>query len=402
MSALIVRLPAQPPNASTELDYALSLDGSSVQSHGSAQTTLLPAAGRAGAELVAVVPAQKLSWHRIELPKGTSAKSPRLRAVLEGMLEDQLLDDPETLHFALSPKTSDSAGVWVAACERVWLRDALQVLEQAGRPVSRIVPEFAPEGPLTLHAMGDAHQPVLVAASSDGVVCLPLSAQGLQLLPALAQDTYCVAEPAVAALAEQLLQRKPEIQLAAPRWLQAAQTDWDLAQFEFSSSGRARMLKGFATAGSDFLSAPAWRSVRWALVLLMLANLLGLNAWAWRERIALADKRDAIGRTLTQTFPQVKLVVDAPVQMEKEVIALRRATGAASSADLETMLGALSGALPSGRTVKSIDFTGGELQLKGLSLQDQEAQAVVATLKSQGYTATLQGETLSIARGGVQ
>jgi general secretion pathway protein L len=52
---------------------------------------------------------------------------------------------------------------------------------------------------------------------------------------------------------------------------------------------------------------------------------------------------------LTSTFPKsVKVVVDAPLQMEREVAALRQATGAASGRDLESMLAALAAAAPAG------------------------------------------------------
>jgi general secretion pathway protein L len=396
MSALLVFLPAQPIHAATEFEYALSRDGSTVETHGTAQAALLPSAARAGTEVVAVVPAAMLSWHRVELPKGTSASSPRLRAVLEGLLEDQLLDEPDTLHFALQPQARPSGPLWVAACDRAWLRSAVQVLEAAERPAARIVPEFAPEGAPALYAQGDPQQPSLVVVSSEGVMILPLSSQVLPLLPSLPEDTRCVAEPAVAALAEQVLQRPPVLQQAPQRWLQAAQSEWDLAQFEFSSSGRARALKKLGTAWADVLAAPQWRPARWGAVLLVAVNLVGLNAWAWRERSALEEKREAIRRTLTQTFPHVKVVVDAPLQMEKEVAALRQATGATSGRDLEAMLGALSTASPPARVVSGLEFSQGELQVKGLAYTPDEARAVAAALKSQGFSANLRGETLAI------
>ena len=144
MSALLVFLPAQPVSAATEFEYALTKDGSTVETHGSAQAALLPAPTRAGTEVVAVVPAAMMSWRRIELPKGTSAGSPRLRAVLEGLLEDQLLDEPDTLHFAVQPQLKPSEPVWVAVCDRGWLRSCVQALEAVERPAARIVPEFAP------------------------------------------------------------------------------------------------------------------------------------------------------------------------------------------------------------------------------------------------------------------
>lgn len=396
MSALLVLLPAQPISASTEFEYALTRDGSTVDAHGSAQAALLPAPTRAGTEVVAVVPAALLSWHRLELPKGTSAGSPRLRAVLEGLLEDQLLDEPDTLHFAVQPQVNPSAPLWVAACDRAWLRSAVQALEAAERPAARIVPEFAPQGAPALYALGDPQQASLVLVSSDGVMTLPLSSQALALLPSLPEDTRCVAEPAVAALAEQVLHRPPVLQQAPQRWLQAAQSDWDLAQFEFSSSGRARALKKLGTAWADVLAAPQWRPARWGALLLVVANLVGLNAWAWRERSLLEEKREAIRRTLTQTFPQVKVVLDAPVQMEKEVAALRQATGTTSGRDLEAMLGALAAVSPPGRLVSGVEFAQGELRVKGLAYTPDEARSVAAALKGQGFTSALQGETLTI------
>jgi general secretion pathway protein L len=399
MSALIVLLPSERASASAEFGFVVSNDGSAADSHGTTQAALLPLPARGGAEIVAVAPATKLSWHRLELPKGTTATSPRLRAVLEGLLEEQLLDEPETLHFALAPQPRSGVPLWVATCDREWLRGWLQVLETAERPVSRIVPEFAPEGPATLYAIGDADHPVLVVAGADGVLTLPLAAQALPLLPALSESTRCVAEPAVAAAAEQVLQHRPELLQPAQRWLQAARSDWDLAQFEFSSSGRARALKRLGIVWADVLAAPQWRPVRWGAVLLLALNLVGLNAWAWRERSVLDHKRTAMREIVTQTFPQVKVVVDPTVQMTKEVAALRQTTGAVSSRDLEAMLGALSTAPLPPHPPAAIEYNGVELRLRGLVSNQDEADPVSAALAPQGYTATLQGDALVIAKG---
>ncbi len=398
MSSLIALLPTLPAGPTSEFEYVLSDDGRSVGSHGSAAAALLPAPRGAGAEVIAVVPVERLSWHRVDLPKGTSAGSPRLRAVLEGLLEDRLLDEPETLHFALQPQARPEAPAWIAVCDRQWLRDAVQALEAAGRPAARIVPEFTPEGPDRLYAMGTPDRPMLVAAGDEGVTLLPLSAQALALLPALADDARRLAEPAVAALAEQLLHGKLELQQAPGRWLAAAQSEWDLAQFDLASSGQARAFKKAGAAWVDFLRAPAWRLARWALLLLVVVNLVGLNAWAWRERTALADKREQIRRILTQTFPQVKVVVDAPLQMEREVTAMRQLTGATSGRDMEAMLAALGVAAPQ-RVVTALEFSAGELRVKGLAFGPEEAQAVAASLKGQGYAFAPQGNTMLITQG---
>lgn len=394
MSSLIFLLPNASVAAATEFAYLVSPDGRTVGDHGSAPAALLPRPAGAGAEVVAIAPLSALSWHQVELPRGVTAASPRLRAVLEGLLEDRLLDEPESLHFALQPQARAGAPVWVAVCGRQWLRDAVQALEAAGRPISRIVPEFAPEEPLTLHAIGEPEHATLVLAGSDGVLALPLAAPALAMLPPLSGGARRMAEPAVAALAEQLLQHPVELQQATQRWLQAAQSGWDLAQSEFASSNRARAAKRLATLWADILRAPQWRPARWGAIVLVAANLAGLNAWAWKERSSLDAKRDSVRRVLTTTFPQVKVVVDAPLQMEKEVALLRQTAGATSGRDLEAMLGELAVVAPPHQSLSSIEYTGGELRVKGLASTPPEAAALAESLRSRGYAAQLRGDTL--------
>lgn len=398
MSALLVVLPPQPASAATEFAYAVTHDGATVARSGIAQASVLPVPDRAGSEVVAVVPVTMLSWHRVELPKGTTARSPRLRAVLDGLLEDRLLDEPETMHFALQPHARAEEPAWVASCDREWLRGALQLLEGAGRPVSRIVPELAPRAEPALYAMGDPDDATLVLASADGVMALPLAASALALLPSLPEDTACVSEPAVAKLAEQVLHHPPLLQQSVDRWVRAAQSEWDLAQFELSSSGRARAYKKFATWWSDVLSTPQWRPARWGAIALVALNVIGLNAWAWRERSEIDAKRAAMARMLTNTFPSVKTVVDAPLQMEREIANLRQATGATSGRDLEAMLAALAVSVPPQRAISGIDYSNGELRARGLGIGPDEARNVASAMKARGYNAALNGDMLVVTQ----
>lgn len=394
MSTLLVLLPPETATGATEWPFALTPDGSAVSDHGKAPAALLPQPRGAGAEIVAIVPVQALAWHRVELPKGIAAGTPRLRSALEGLLEEELLDDTEAVHLALQPGARGGDPAWVAVCDRQWLRQALQVLESADRAVTRIVPEFAPEGPLAFTVLGDPDQPVVVASSEEGVLALPLTAAALAVLPPLPEEAPRLAEPAVAAAAESLLQHKCELQQEGQRWLQAARTRWDLAQFDFASSTRTRAIKRIATGWGEVLRAPAWRPARWAAVLLVAVNLLGLNAWAWKERAGLEAKREAVRRTLVETFPEVRVIVDAPVQMERQVAALRQQTGVASPRDLDALLAALATALPPGRAPGALEYAGGELRARGLALNPGELRGVSSQLRPLGYGATLQGDVL--------
>lgn len=396
MSSLYVLIPTDPVSADIEFPYVLSPDGRAVAAHASATAARLPPATGAAAEIVVVIPAEALSWHRVELPKGVGPGSSRLRPVLEGLLEDQLLDEPEALHFALAPQPRPGEPVWVAVCQRAWLRAALNALEGAGRPVSRIVPEFAPDAPGGLHAVGEPENARLWATSPQGVLMLPLAGGAQSLLPNLPPEAPCFAEPAIAALAEQLLQRPVVLQTAPQRWLQAAQSRWDIGQFEFASTGRTRAVKKLGTLASELLHARQWRAARWGAALLVLANVVGLNAWAWKERSLLEAKEQAVRNTLTTTFPQVRLVVNPQVQMERELASLRQATGATSERDLEVMLSSL-GRLAPDRTAGGLEFNGNQLRVRGLGWTARELATAQPDLRRQGLSARLDGEVLVLA-----
>lgn len=389
MTSLAVLLPTGSASAAASFDYALVDAAGAVQRSGSAPATLLPQPEGAGAQLVVVVPASALSWHRVELPKGSTPGSPRIRAVLEGLLEDRLLDEPEALHLALETGAGRDQPLGVAVCDKAWLRSALQLLEEAGRPASRIVPEAAPASVPALMAVGNADAPSLIEASPEGVVCLPLIAGVLPMLSAGA-EAQCLAEPAVVELAERLLARRVQVQTRAERLALALQSPWDLAQFDLASSGRRRAARRMAGHWADFLLAPRWRPARWAMLALVLLNLAALNGYAWKERRALQAQRQAVDAVLTQTFPQVKLVVDAPVQMEKELAQLRQAAGGISARDLEAMLGALALASPQA-VLTAVDYSGGELRVRSKALAPDDGM-LATSLAGRGYAARSQAD----------
>ena len=408
MTTLIITLPPAFPTATTPCEGLLTDDGLTVLSRVETSVALLPSVS--GGEVVAVVPVSRLSWHKVELPQGAinrrlfqDSSTGRLRSVLDGLLEERVLDETAQLHFALEPQASSGTAAWVAACNRAWLHAWLAELEQAGRAVSRIVPELAPlrannpaaAGDASVHVMGTPDQPHLVITGENGVTVLPLSSTTVALLawPAGAQ---AVAEPAVAALAESYFNASVALQTPSQRRLAAAQSDWDLAQFDLLYNRRARTQKKLAALGSALLQAPRWRAARWAALLLLLVNVAGLQAWAMKERSAQAAKRTAISRTLTATFPDVRVVVDAPLQMARSVADLQRRNGTASSADMETMLGQLQAAAPDLPTPQAIEFIAGELRLKGLDVAAPALGKIAGLLRAQGYSARLDADALMI------
>jgi general secretion pathway protein L len=394
MTPLLLTAPLSPADAAGEYGWTQAGDdGISLQAHGRALLALLPLA----AEVALAVPASALSWHQVTLPKGSLGSLSKLRAVLDGLLEEHLLDEPEALHFALAPGVKTGGPVWVAACNRIWLRSIVQALEAAGRRVTRIVPEFAPQpadAPPLLFVTGEAEAPLLTRCDAEGVVSLPLAGAAIALKGLALDIAIVAAEPAVAEAAERLFEQRVPIVQAPQRWLQAARTPWELAQFDLAATGRARAGKKFALVLQTLRHAPEWRAARWGAAVLVLAQLIGLNAWAWKERGALDAKRQAVKTMLTQTFPSVRLVVDAPLQMKREVAALQQATGDVVGSDLEPMMAALGASLPPGKMPIAIDYSAGQLRLRGLGLKPAELTQITNALTPRGYNVRTEGDLL--------
>ncbi len=408
MATLLLTLPVETLNASTALAYVLSPDGLGMGLQSSATAALLPGASaeRATAvtHTVVIVPAAQLSWHRITLPQGALAG--RQRAVLEGLLEDQLLDDPADLHFALAPHARAGQPVWVAVCNKAWLRQAIDGLELAGLSIDRIVPEITPtDQGASLCVTGAPEDAWLLHASTQGVTRWPLTAATVDWL-AWPSDAPLCAEPAVAARAEKRFGRTVALQSPGQRAIDASQSLWNLGQLGMSVSKPTRIFKRLRNAVSTFASSPRWRPTRWGLVVLVIVNVVGLNVRAFQERNALNAQRQAMAAVVKETFPKISVVVDAPVQMQREISALQIAKGQASGNSFESLLGALmaSVAMPGQPTPtpSTLDFSNGQLQVTGLSVSPEIGAQAQLKLQAQGYVLRQSGDIVVIGAQGTK
>lgn len=375
--------PADGPTA--QLSWVRSSDGRQALEHGRCAASLLPAE----AEVVLALPVRALSWHRLAVPKVAAS---RLRAVLEGLLEERLLSDTTELHFALEPGARPGQTLWVAACDKAWLRSWLQALEAAGRPVSRIVPMLWPTAPAVHWVHDSGGHAWLASASAEGVRCLPLAAIGHDRTGAEDAEAQWLADPAVAAQAEQALDRRLAPVPLHGWLLRVAQSDWNLAQFDLSLSSGARRGQRLRQGLRQFRTASAWRPARWGLGALLTAQLLGLNVAAWHERSSLDAKRQAVRQTLQQTFPNVTLVLDAPLQMQRELAQLQQASGQLSGRDLEAMLSALGSGGP-GASAQRLTYSPGELRLQA---PEDQLRARAQALAGGPWNTQIDGQALRL------
>jgi general secretion pathway protein L len=415
MSVLVVQIPPRqrlsaraaggeeaPPASGAGIDFAyvLSTDLLVPTAQGRAAPSLLPKADT----VVAVLADADVAWHRITMPKAPAAK---LRAALSGLLEEALLEEPEGLHLALAPNATAGQSAWVAVVHKAWLAARLEALDKAGVAVDRVVPSAwpgdAPQGHFFDAAAdaGGAPDPALTLADVNGLVSLPLAGTlARALLPAMAaQPTHWTTTPAVAAPAERWLGTPITVQTEAERTLQAARSLWNLRQFDLTP--RRRGSRALRDVGKRFLS-PGWRPVRVGLVALAALQLVGLNAWAWAQRRAIDDKRQAQIAVLKTTHPQVRAVLDAPLQMQRETDTLRMAAGRPGEGDLEALLSAAAAAWPDGQApVQGLRFEPGQLTLAAPGWTDDQARAFRERLRPGGWAAEYNQGRMTINRSPV-
>ena len=384
---LILSLPHHPQDALSGYAHVHS-DGHQVVRSANGVASLLTA--YAG-EVVALVPPTRLSWLRVQFPPASHGA--RLGAVLAGLLEDRVLDDMADLHCVVDPACADvprtGGTALVAVCSKTWLRAVLAPLQASGLVVQRLVPELAPRAQALLCVIGSPEQSQSVLCHSQGVTLLPPNVAQWKSLPAYA--TYAalppsqaplVAEPAMVERVDQLLQRHPQMQNAAQRAVVAAQSAWDLAQGEWAQGPSQRLMRVLQHTWQTLLHAPAWRSVRMGLVVLAVLQVVGLNAMAWHAQRALDQQKAQLDQILTTSFPAVRLVIDAPLQMQREVDALQHLAGQVSSTDFEPMLAATAGALPDGAVPQQWHFANHVLRAQGLPLTEAQANAAQTVLKT--------------------
>lgn len=381
-----------------EFDYRLSSDGFTTQAQGRCAASLLPKAD----SVVAVVGEGDIAWHRITMPKAPAA---RLRAALTGVLEEAVLDDVEATHFALAPDAVAGQLAWVAAVNRSWLRGELAALERRRVFVDRVVPAAWPDDPPSGHfteapsSSGGTRQDVVLTWShADGVAMLRLQG-GLAraLLPQpLPLEARWTSTPEVATAAERWLGSPVVVVSASERALQATRTLWNLRQFDLAARNRG------TRAARDVLRrwmSPTWRPVRYGLVALLAAQVLGLNLWAWHQRSTMNAQRQAMVGVLQKSFPQIQAVLDAPLQMQREVEALRALAGKPSDADFEPLLQTAAAAWPGSQPpVDNLRFESGRLTLAAAGWAESDIAQFRSQLRLAGWQVDASEGRISLSR----
>ncbi|MDI9331623.1 MAG: type II secretion system protein GspL [Alphaproteobacteria bacterium] len=388
---LILGLPDS--DASTTYEHARWGDDARLISQGPLAVGDLPAG-----PVWAVLPGSRMSWYAVRLPPVPRAQ--RMAAV-QGLLEDQWLQSPDTLHISLHPiagAAPDQPNYWVCTCDAQWLSDSLQALIRAGRTPQRLLPEFAPVSAGQTDAVqvfDHASVTHLAWCRSDGVLIAPWPSPWplLHATPAVR-----IAEPSVLSQIESSWGNEGDpvrTQTRAERWRAAGLTSFDLAQGAWSQTRAQRTWRQAQATWQALAHQPAWRAARFSLLGLVAAQCLGLLTWSWLSEEELQRQQRALGGMLTQAFPQTQLVVDPAAQMQQALQTLRRRVGAPAPDQAEIMLAQLTQGLNTPPQLQALRFEGQTLSVQGIGL-DTLGPVQQQRLRTLGYELQAQPNGLSM------
>ena len=237
MSTLIVLLPPRDPAVPSqewqlpELPFVLLDKSGRTQRAGRSALALLPRA----TTTVLMVAARDLLMMPATLPP---LRGPRLRQALPNIVEDQLIQDPQTCHIAVDPKPLAGGRQLLAIIDRGWFRFVCESFANAGHrslravPVTRCLPQAAAldlNAPAEVAEMVNAGEPAMagsasVATSLPGVA--PVVAPGVaSVVPMVAAVLGAVVQTAPALLLEGAVESAasnsvPRVELAIARGVQ--------------------------------------------------------------------------------------------------------------------------------------------------------------------------------------
>jgi type II secretion system protein L len=296
-------------------------------------------------------------------------------------LEDKLIQPPETMHIVLSKESGSAIAIGKAR-----LGEITEAVRAAGRKLDRLFVD------MQLSAPADGEWTICRYGESTFLRMGSQSGLAIDWPGAAPPDALAIAVArAHGKLPKRLVVRLPAGTAATIEgWSSVlglpvvAGTSFD--PLAASTAGASNLLTGsFAPSGASESSGRASRLAVVALAALAIGHtVLSLADWAWLAYRASVLREESVA-IYRQTFPDNKApLLDARVQMQREVDAALRLRGRVGSGDMLAMLATISEEFPAGVQPRRILFDRSVLELVAV-LPEGAAPDMASRLRARGY-----------------
>ncbi|MHB1677366.1 MAG: type II secretion system protein GspL [Sulfuriferula sp.] len=328
-----------------------------------------------------ILPAAKVLLTRVKIPKANKRSQ---AALLSFTVEEKLISEPEMNHVAIGGNFPDGS-VALAVIDKAWLTHLLVGLKALNLIPVRVMPEtllpFLTPLCWTIVWAGSCgflrtgEFSGIALDSTDNTVPLGLEL-ALRESAAPKKIVLHASNSDVPDIEQWLAQLGIEIELGET---------WDWKQG--IGSCPINLLQGeFGPKQIDFSWLPKLRPSLIMLVLMLALQFFGMVA----DWVLLAREKSYLNAEMTQlfktSFPDARVVVDAPLQMARKLADLKHAAGFQETGDFLPLLSGVAqqlAALPRGK-LKSIDYEPGKLGLSIELARSDSANSLQKTLAVPG------------------
>jgi general secretion pathway protein L len=321
-----------------------------------------------------VIPAELVLLTRARLPRGSKQK---MRQLLPYAIEDKLGGEPDAVHVAAGHTLADGQTA-LAVIDKAWLARALARLNEAGLRPRNAWPE-------TLLPALPADGWTMVWDGRGGFLRSGGRRARARRSSSGSRPRRCVEPGALGGRAADRLpapakaRRRPTRGIFTRSMAVEVGVEWAPLQHPDTPSGGVDLLQGAFASSS--LARDWWPNLRLPLILAGLIALLQVGATTTEWLLLSREKQQlqaAMERSFREAFPDARVVVDAPLQMQRNLAELRGAAGQLSPLDFLPLLARAAAALDADdrSNLRAVRYESSQLSLD-VALPDRAAADVL-------------------------
>ena len=384
MTILQVYLPEAGFGVDNEVavKYALRAPTGELQRSGSAAPSELPRAD----QVEIIVPASLVLFTEVRLPP---VRGQRLRQLLPFAVEEKILSDPNQVQVATGLR--DAQGMTrVAILDRAWLDSVCDRLRQLGlRPERGFAETCLPElEPQAWTLIWDGHEGFVRTDQGAG---LALDNMGDDAAPFALRRAVEEARDKQR-LPEKIILRATDAAASVPDlalWTTQLGVsvvpgqDWHWAPRFLNTANAINLLQGDYAPSSNLRELlPQLRPILLLAGLIIGVQVLATGADWWRLNREKKNLTVEMDKTFKSAFPDAKVVVDAPLQMQRNLADLRRASGQSQSNDFVPLLAKVMPLINPAIGIEAMSYDQGALKVDALFRDESSVSELRDQLKS--------------------
>ena len=323
--------------------FALAGDGGNLLQQGAAALDSMTDLVASARRVVLLLSATDVTVLRVKMPPLSPA---RLRVALPNLVEEFILGEPGDNALAAAALQGADGRRAVAVVQQAWLASLVKtLLGQGARSIAALPAQLClplpPGGVAAAIETDDIGLEMTLRLAVDEGLGLSMASQplaALQTLRSFAGDaplTLYLA-PTQMPVYQELLAVVPGITIEADHW-----AHWIAA----SKSAGIDLVPVLGSAGAQARNLKRWRWPIGLAALAVLVNIAGLNI----EWLRMQHDADLVSASITQifraTYPRETVIVDAPLQMRRNIATARANGGQGASDDFMTLTAAYAEAI---------------------------------------------------------